>query len=445
MKKLLLILCLLLAFVSCNEAEEVKEEKKDNKTENVGGIDILTEDKKEEEKPEEFYSAVVTTGYSSWRTTYAMMDNGDMEKLSERTIYGNPTITDDGKHILYRHTEYDDTIQDYVERLFVKDNKGNRTILVTDPGRMAIDTDGNFAVAEGGDGVYYISDFANPNPVRVGDSIGAYNGMYANVATGALDKSAAFITDEGKVCYVDPDTLEVKIIAENGVRLLKRVSKDCLFYITSEGLCFWNGKESNVVNSEYKINKNCDWLLSAGEWYYYLADNGRLIDITEAKGSTMCLSESENYLVSINSDKLSLYSLSQSGAKLEAEFEGKYHDAKVYDDGFIIASKVENSTKRFGFIKNGEYKELAETLVFMDGAEYVDNKVYFVCSDDSRRFMRYNVETDVLELVKEDISNFVITRDNKCFYITDVDSNGCGNLWTDTSTELIEDNVLEMR
>jgi regulator of replication initiation timing len=39
----------------------------------------------------------------------------------------------------------------------------------------------------------------------------------------------------------------------------------------------------------------------------------------------------------------------------------------------------------------------------------------------------------------------VITRDNKCFYITDVDSNGCGNLWTDTSTELIEDNVLEMR
>ncbi|MBQ7897933.1 MAG: hypothetical protein IJ323_05850 [Clostridia bacterium] len=451
MKKLLLLLSILMAFtlVSCDKEETKGEEKKENKTENVSGVKLPDEKEEEEKKPDPLYSAVVTTSYSSWRKTYTLMDNGEMIKLAERTIYGEPVITDDGKYILYRHTEYDESVGDYVERLFLKDNLGNRTVLVTEPKRMAIDKDSNFAIVSSTDGVYYIGDFSNPEPIRVGDNVGAYDGMYASVTTGVEDKSAAFIGGEGQVTYVDPDTLEVKVIAEGGVRLIKRVAKNAVYYTTEDGLFYWNGTFARLIGSDYRINGDYDYIFTADGESFYVTKSGDLVNITGVEGSQYVLSEDEKTLVTLSSKVMRVYSLHNLGADKTAEYEGQYTDAEVYNDGLILAANAWNKQtgeKEFGYILNGEFKALAECFILMRNAEYVNGNIYYIYSDGSGKLMKYNVAALSDELIREGVTKtFTVTRDDKLYYLTDVDSNGCGNLWTDTSETLIEDNVSSIK
>lgn len=453
MKKFLLLIALLLAFtlVSCDDGESAKEEKKDNKTESVSGVDIpdSEEEKEEEKKPDPLYSAVVTTGYSSWRNTYTLMDNGAMIKLAERTIYGEPVITDDGKYIFYRHTEYDESVEDYVERLFLKDNLGGRATLVTEPKRMAIDKDGNFAIVGTRDGVYYFGDLTAPEAIRVGDNVGAYDGMYASVTTGVLDKSAAFITDGGQVVYVDPDTLEGKVIAEGGVRLLKRVAKNAVYYTAEDGLHYWNGSTDTLVGSTYRINGDYDYLFSADDEYYYVSKNGELVNITNVEGSDYVLSEDEKILVTLSSKALRVYSLHNLGADLTTQYEGHYTAAEVYNNGLILASSAGNKKtgeKEFGYFLDSDFVPLCEGFVLMRNAEYVNGSIYYIYPDTTCKLKKYTIAAHTDELIREGVTKtFTVTRDDKVYYLTDIDSNGCGKLWTDTSEVSVEDNVSNVK
>ncbi|MBE6701329.1 MAG: hypothetical protein E7582_05520 [Ruminococcaceae bacterium] len=436
MKKLLLLLTLFLALslVSCDEKEK-NGPTPDNKTENVGEVNPTGD--KEEVKEEELYVGYVTTSYSSWRKTYSLMSTGKLNLLSERQIYGTPSTTPDGKYIFYRHTEYDSTTQDYEERLFVLNTDGKRSIITTDPKAYKIDRGGKYVVFENKEGVWYVDNFDEPNPVRIGDNIGYYD-MWSMLYTGVADKSVAFMTEEGKLYHTDLDTMTTTLVCENATRLLDRVSKDRVYYIADGGLYVSINGTSELISAEYRLNSDYPAFFGANGNYHYIAKDGRLIDITNVGASHITLSPNEKYLANYASKELVVYALGEVGVEEVARYAGEFTAVEVYDDGTVIASDAKQ--KAFGVFENGAFKPLSECFILMKNAEYHNGKVYFILSDGSANLMRYTLGGEV-ELVKENANGGIFVNANGCYYITDKDSNGCGTLWLDGKSEAVRENV----
>ena len=374
------------------------------------------------------FGAVYLKDENNQSIGYAVLENGTTKQLSNRTIYGYPELTNDRRHVVYRHT-YPDDNGEYKEALFARKTSGEEVKLIDSPKTYKIGN--NFAVCSSVDGVWYINGFEKPELKKIGDSLARVD-YKSTLALNNEDKCTAFVADNGELRYVDLKNDKTVIVSQNVKYILKRIGVNFVYYVSDNSLYWWNGVETKQLLSfdEFKsLNANDSIIRIITDdvsVHYYITPKGNLIDISSiGKIEDVAMSENENYIACLSySDSLTVCNISENGISDVELYEGEYTSVKVYDDGVVLAAKGGDEPS-FGMIKSGEFKQIKNDFISTSDAEYYNGKVYYL---DSGSVIEYTVGEATSKTVCTNVSENIKIIDGICYHLVGADSTGSGIL-----------------
>jgi len=390
------------------------------------------------------YSGVYVTIDDESQIPWGIRNDNTTEKLYNYSIYRDPVITDDGKHIILIHSYKKDGSYDQIEALYSKKPNQNEVKLIDNPVAYRVGND--TMVVSNYSGTWYIDNLDKPNPKRLGDKTGSYVDK-VRIVYNEAEKCTAFATESGDLIYCDLNKMDIKCIEKNIKHIWGSIEKNSVYYENESGMYHWNGSEKTFISPSGKHKAYGSLRIMCiekeeGREFYYISKNGKWIKIpTEQEFHDFSISENNNYLATVSNYKetgnLTIYKLDEDSIVDSKVYEGSHTDVKVFNDGVAFATKGYYSSKCLVY-SNGESQDVEDCFIYVKSAKRVDDKIFYSVPGEVGVKI-YNLNGEKGELSKEQVKYMAVIN-NECFYIDEV-SNKKGKLKSENG-DIVSKNVL---